>query len=142
MPRQPDDGLHVAYPGGAPGGHQPFWAHARIDGTALDVLVVLARALATRWVVDDLADRFARSVATAAATVVTAGECTFDLWEEPGRLVCHVAHGAVAAATAPQPDRLRLVDPTATPGGREPGTGIVVEHGPGRVTVMLPVPFG
>jgi hypothetical protein len=141
MPRHPDDGARA---GRVPGGHQPFWAQARIDGTALDVAVVLVHALATRWVTDDLADRFGRCVATAAATGHDGGEGTFDLWEEPGRLVCHIARGGVSDATAPQPGprRLRLVTGPATPVGREPGTGIAVEHGPGRVTLVLPVPFG
>ena len=46
---------------------QPFWAHAQIDGTALDVVTTLVHALATRWVAEDLAHRFGYSVAMAAA---------------------------------------------------------------------------
>lgn len=138
MPRYPADDLR-----GAGGAHQPFWAHAQIDGTALDVVTALARALATRWVADDLADRFVHSVATAAATVVSEGVGTFDLWEEPGRLVCHFANSGSPDVTAPRPDsrRLRLLTWTTTPGGPEPGSGIVVEHNPVRVTLFLPGPF-
>lgn len=138
MPRHPCDGLP-----GDDRGHQPFWAHAEIDGTALDVVITLVRALATRWVAEDLADRFGRSVATAAATVVTGGDGTFDLWEEPGRLVCRVARTGAPEATPPQPHprRLRLVTRTSTPGRPEPGSGIVIERSPGQVTLSLAVPF-
>ncbi|MBW0088774.1 hypothetical protein I4I73_10280 [Pseudonocardia sp. KRD-184] len=124
-------------------GQQPFWAHAEIDGTALDVVTALVLALATRWVSDDLADRFGHSVATAAATVVMGGDGTFDLWEEPGRLVCHVARRGAPDAIGLQPDprRLRLVTRAVGPGRPEPGSGIVVERSPGRVTLILPVPF-
>jgi hypothetical protein len=137
MSRHPDDDLH-----GDDGGHQPFWAQARIDGTALDVVTALAHALARRWAVEDLADQFTRSVATAAAAVVNGGEGTFDLWEEPGRLVCHIARsGAPAAAPQPDPRRLRLVTPTSRTTGDDPGSDVVVEHSPGRVTLSLAVPF-
>lgn len=139
MPRYPADDLR-----GDGGGHQPFWAHAQVDGTALDVVTALVHALATRWVADDLADRFGRSVATAAATVVTGGDGMFDLWAEPGRLVCHIAPSGAPDATAPQPDprRLRLVTRTTTPGRSAPGSGIVVERSPGRVTLFRAMPFG
>ena len=138
MSRHADDDLY-----GDDTGHQPFWAHAQIDGTALDVVTTLVHALATRWVAEDVADRFGYSVAIAAATVVMGGEGTFDLWEEPGRLVCHVARSGAPDATAPQPDprRLRLVTRTARPSRHEPGSGIVVERSPGRVTLFLAVPF-
>ncbi|MFG1637423.1 hypothetical protein [Pseudonocardia alni] len=137
MPRPPDDGHH-----GDGGGPRPFWARARIDGTALDVVTTLVRALAAHSTAGGLADPFAHCVAVAAAILLAGGAGTFDLWEEPGRLVCHVARGDAPGATAPRPDprRLRLVPRTATPGG--PGPGIVVELGPGRVTVVLLVPFG
>jgi len=138
MPRYPADD-----PRGDGGAHPPFWVHARIDGTALDVVTELARALATRWVADYLADRFVHSVATAAATVVSEGVGTFDLWEEPGRLVCQFGRGGSPDVTAPRPDsrRLRLLTRTTKPGGSEPGPGIVVEHDPVRITLFLPVPF-
>ena len=100
MSRHPDDDLY-----GDNAGHQPFWAHAQIDGTALDVVTTLVHALATRWVAEDLADRFGYSVAIAAATVVMGGDGTFDLWEEPGRLVCHLARSGAPDATAPQRTR-------------------------------------
>jgi hypothetical protein len=137
MSRPPDDDLYGA------AAHQLFWAHARIDGTGLDLVTTLVHALATRWVAEDQADRFGYSVALAAATVVMGGEGTFDLWEEPGRLMCHVARSGAPAATAPQPDprRLRLVTRTATTDRYEPGSAIVVERGPGRVTLSLSVPF-
>lgn len=136
--RHPDDDLH-----GDDTGHQPFWAHARIDGTALDVVTTLVHALATRWVADDLADRFGYSVAMAAATVVMGGDTTFDLWEEPGRLVCRIVRNGAPDATTPQPEprRLRLVARSARPSRHELGSGIVVERGPGRVTLVLAVPF-
>src|SRR6185295_19529019 len=118
MSRHPDDDLD-----GDNTGHQPFWAHAQIDGTALDVVTTLVHALATRWVAEDLADRFGYSVAIAAATVVLGDDGTFDLWEEPGRLVCHVARsGAPAAAPQPDPRRLRLVTPTSRTTGDDPGS--------------------
>jgi len=137
MSRHPDDDLY------GDTRRQPFWAHAQIDGTALDVVTMLVHALATRWVAEDLADRFGYSVAIAAATVVLGGDGTFDLWEEPGRLVCHVARSGAPDATAPQPDprRLRLVTRTARPSRHESGSGIVVERSPGRVTLFLAVPF-
>jgi hypothetical protein len=137
MSRHPDDDLYGDTP------RQPFWAHAQIDGTALDVVTTLVHALATRWVAEDLADRFGYSVAIAAATVVMGGDGTFDLWEEPGRLVCHVARSGAPDAIAPQPDprRLRLVGRTARPSRHQPGSGIVVERSPGRVTLFLAVPF-
>jgi len=139
MSRHPDDDVYGDDPG-----HQPFWAHAQIDGTALDVVTALVHALASRWVAEDLADRFGYSVAMAAATVVMGGDGTFDLWEEPGRLVCHVARSGAPDATTPQPDprRLRLVTRTGRPSRHEPGSGIVVERSPGRVTLSLTVPFG
>jgi len=126
-----------------PGGHQPFWAHARIDGTALDVVTALVRALTRFWVAEDLADRFNHSVVMAAATVMMGGDGTFDLWEEPGRLVCHIARSAAPDVTAPLPDpqRLRLISRTTRPGSLEPGSGITVERSPGRVTLFLAVPF-
>ena len=138
MSRHPDDDLY-----GDDTGQQPFWAHVQIDGTGLDVVTTLVHALATRWVPEDLADRFGYSVAIAAATVVMGGEGTFDLWEEPGRLMCHVARSGAPDATAPQPGprRLRLVTRTARPGRHDPGSGIVVERSPGRVTLSLAVPF-
>ena len=137
MSRPPDDDLH------GDTRRQPFWAHAQIDGTALDVVTTLVHALATRWVAEDLADRFGYSVDIAAATVVLGGDGTFDLWEEPGRLVCHVARSGAPDATAPQPDprRLRLVTRTARPSRHQSGSGIVVERSPGRVTLFLAVPF-
>jgi hypothetical protein len=137
MSRHPDDDLY------GDTRRQPFWAHAQIDGTALDVVTTLVHALATRWVPEDLADRFGYSVAIAAATVVMGSEGTFDLWEEPGRLMCHVARSGAPDATAPQPGprRLRLVTRTARPGRHDPGSGIVVERSPGRVTLFLAVPF-
>ena len=137
MSQHPDDDLY------GDTRRQPFWAHAQIDGTALDVVTTLVHALATRWVPEDLADRFGYSVAIAAATVVMGGEGTFDLWEEPGRLVCHVARSGAPDATAPQPDprRLRLVTRTARSSRHESGSGIVVERSPGRVTLFLAVPF-
>jgi hypothetical protein len=58
MAPHPDDDPH-----GDDTSHQPFWAHARIDGSALDVVTTLVRALATRWVAQDVADRFGHSVA-------------------------------------------------------------------------------
>lgn len=138
MPRHLDDDL-----GGDDAGHQPFWAHAQIDGTVVDVVTALVHALATRWVEEDLADRFGCSVAIAAATVVMGGDGTFDLWEEPGRLVCHVARRGAPGAAALQPDprRLRLVPRTVRPSRNAPGSGIVVERSPGRVTLFLAVPF-
>ena len=138
MPRHPCDDLP-----GDDRGPQPFWAHAEIDGTALEVVTALAHALATRWVADDLADRFGHGVAMAAATVLTEGDGTFDLWEEPGRLMCHIARSGAPDAIDPQPGprRLRLVTRTVGPGRPEPGSGIVVERSPGRVTLILPVPF-
>ena len=138
MLRHPHDDLY-----GDDTGHQPFWAHAQIDGTALDVVTTLVHALATRWVAEDLADRFGYSVAIAAATVVMGGDGTFDLWEEPGRLMCHIARSGAPDATAPQPDprRLRLVTRTARTNKGEPGSAIVVERSPGRVTLFLAVPF-
>jgi hypothetical protein len=92
-------------------------------------------------VAEDLADRFGYSVAIAAATVVMGGEGTFDLWEEPGRLMCHVARSGAPVATAPQPGprRLRLATRTARPSRHERGSGIVVERSPGRVTLFLAV---
>ena len=137
MSRHPDDDLY------GDTRRQPFWAHAQIDGTALDVVTTLVHALAIRWVAEDLADRFGDSVVIAAATVVMGGDGTFDLWEEPGRLVFHVARSGAPDATAPQPDprRLRLVTRTARPSRHEPGSGIVVERSPGRVTLFLAVPF-
>ena len=137
MSRHPDDDLY------GDTRRQPFWAHAQIDGTALDVVTTLVHALATRWVAEDVADRFGYSVAIAAATVVMGGEGTFDLWEEPGRLMCHVARSGAPDATAPQPDprRLRLVTRTARTNRHEPGSAIVVERSPGRVTLFLAVPF-
>jgi hypothetical protein len=124
-------------------GHQPFWAHVQIDGTRLDVVTTLVHALATRRVSEDLADRFCYSVAIAAATVVMGGDGTFDLWEEPGRLMCHIARSGAPGAAALQPDprRLRLVTPTARPSRHEPASGIVVARSPGRVTLVLAVPF-
>ena len=138
MSRHPDDDLY-----GDTRRHQPFWAHAQIDGTALDVVTTLVHALATRWVAEDVADRFGYSVAIAAATVVMGGHGTFDLWEEPGRLMCHIARSGApgAAALRPDPRRLRLVIRTARPSRHEPGSGILVEHSPGRVTLFLAVPF-
>lgn len=138
MSRHPYDDLF-----GYDTGHQPFWAHVQIDGTGLHVVTTLVHALATRWVAEDVADRFCYSVAIAAATVVLGDDGTFDLWEEPGRLVCHVARSGAPDATAPQPDprRLRLVILTARPSRHEPGSGILVEHSPGRVTLFLAVPF-
>jgi hypothetical protein len=137
MSRHPDDDLY------GDTRRQPFWAHAQIDGTALDVVTTLVHALATRWVAEDLADRFGYSVAIAAATVVLGDDGTFDLWEEPGRLMCNVARSGAPDATAPQPDprRLRLVTRTARTNRREPGSAIVVERSPGRVTLSLSVPF-
>jgi len=137
MSRHPDDDLY------GDTRRQPFWAHAQIDGTALDVVTTLVHALATRWVAEDLADRFGHSVAIAAATVVLGDDGTFDLWEEPGRLMCHIARSGAPDATAPQPDprRLRLVTRTARTSGNEPGSAIVVERSPGRVTLFLAVPF-
>ena len=137
MSRHPDDDLY------GDTRRQPFWAHAQIDGTALDVVTTLVHALATRWVAEDLADRFGHNVAIAAATVVLGDDGTFDLWEEPGRLVCHVARSGAPDATAPQPDprRLRLVTRTARSSRHESGSDIVVERSPGRVTLFLPVPF-
>jgi len=137
MSRHPDDDLY------GDTRRQPFWAHAQIDGTALDVVTMLVHALATRWVAEDLADRFCYSVAIAAATVVMGGHGTFDLWEEPGRLMCHIARSGApgAAALRPDPRRLRLVIRTARPSRHEPGSGILVEHSPGRVTLFLAVPF-
>jgi len=137
MSRHPDDDLD------GDTRRQPFWAHAQIDGTALDVVTTLVHALATHWVAEDLADRFGYSVAIAAATVVLGDGGTFDLWEEPGRLVCHVARSGAPDATAPQPDprRLRLVTRTARSSRHEPGSDIVVERSPGRVTLFLAVPF-
>lgn len=121
---------------------QPFWAQARIDGTALGVVTTLVRALATRWVAPDVAARFGYSVALEAGSVVMGGDATFDLWEEPGRLVCHVARsGAPAAAPQPDPRRLRLVTRSARTTGRERRSAVVVERGPGRVTLSLSVPF-
>ena len=138
MSRHPYDDLY-----GDNAGHQPFWAHATIDGTALDVVTTLVHALATRWVAEDVADRFCYSVAIAAATVVMGGHGTFDLWEEPGRLMCHIARSGAPGGSALQPDprRLRLVTRTARPGRHDPGSGIVVERSPGRVTLFLAVPF-
>jgi hypothetical protein len=138
MSRRLDDDLH-----GDDTGHQPFWAHAQIDGTGLDVVTTLVHALATHWVPEDLADRFCYSVAIAAATVVMGGDGTFDLWEESGRLMCHIARSGASAGAALQPDprRLRLVTPTAMPSRHEPWSGIVVERSPGRVTLLLAVPF-
>lgn len=138
MSRHPDDDLY-----GDTRRHQPFWAHAQIDGTALDVVTTLVHALAIRWVAEDLADRFGDSVVIAAATVVMGGDGTFDLWEEPGRLMCHIARSGApgAAALRPDPRRLRLVIRTARPSRHEPGSGILVEHSPGRVTLFLAVPF-
>ncbi len=55
--------------------------------------------------------------------------------------MCLDAGGDAPGTTAPRPDpRLRRVTRTATPGGT--GPGIVVGRGPGRVTVVLLVPFG
>ncbi len=138
MSRPPDDDLY-----GDDTGHEPFWAHVQIDGTGLDVVTTLVHALATHWVAEDVADRFCYSVAMAAATVVMGGDGTFDLWEEPGRLMCHIARSGALHATAPQPDprRLRLVTRTARTSGNEPGSAIVVERSPGRVTLFLAVPF-
>ncbi len=138
MSRPPDDDLY-----GDDTGHEPFWAHVQIDGTGLDVVTTLVHALATHWVAEDVADRFCYSVAMAAATVVMGGDGTFDLWEEPGRLMCHIARSGAPHATAPQPDprRLRLVTRTARTSGHEPGSAIVVERSPGRVTLFLAVPF-
>jgi hypothetical protein len=138
MSRHPDDDLY-----GDNTSHQPFWAHVQIDGTRLDVVATLVHALATRWVAEDLADRFCYSVAIAAATVVMGADGTFDLWEEPGRLMCHIARSGAPDAASPQPDprRLRLVTQTVRPGRQEPGSGIVVERSPGRVTLFLAVPF-
>jgi hypothetical protein len=138
MSRHPGDDLHRDDTG-----HQPFWVHVQIDGTALDVVTTLVHALATRWVAEDVADRFGYSVAIAAATVVMGGDGTFDLWEEPGRLMCHIARSGAPDPAAPQPDpqRLRLVTPTVRPSRHEPGSGIVVERSPGRVTLFLAVPF-
>jgi len=138
MSRHPYDDLY-----GDDTGQQPFWAHVQIDGTGLHVVTTLVHALATRWVAEDVADRFGYSVAIAAATVVMGGDGTFDLWEEPGRLMCHIARSGAPDATAPQPDprRLRLVTRTARTSGNEPGSAIVVERSPGRVTLSLSVPF-
>ena len=138
MSRHPYDDLF-----GYDTGHQPFWAHVQIDGTGLHVVTTLVHALATHWVAEDVADRFGYSVAIAAATVVMGGDGTFDLWEEPGRLMCHIARSGAPDATAPQPDprRLRLVIRTARTERLEPGSGILVEHSPGRVTLFLAVPF-
>jgi hypothetical protein len=138
MAPHPDDAPH-----GDDASHQPFWAHARIDGTALDVVTTLVRALATRWVAQDVADRFGHSVALAAATVVTGSDGTFDLWEEPGRLMCHIARSGAPGGTAPQPNpqRLRLADRTARTNTHETRSAIVVERSPGRVTLSLSVPF-
>ena len=138
MSRHPDDDLY-----GDDTGQQPFWAHVQIDGTGLHVVTTLVHALTTGRVAEDVADRFCYSVAIAAATVVMGGDGTFDLWEEPGRLVCHVARSGAPDATAPQPDprRLRLVTRTARPSWHEPGSGIVVERSPGRVTLILAVPL-
>jgi hypothetical protein len=134
--RHPEDDLHDS-------GHQPFWAHVQIDGTRLDVVATLVHALATRRVAEDVADRFRYSVAIAAATVVMGSDGTFDLWEEPGRLMCHIARSGApdAAALQPDPRRLRLVTRAATPGRHEPASGILVERSPGRVTLCLGVPF-
>ncbi|MCS7479132.1 hypothetical protein ACFFQW_03090 [Umezawaea endophytica] len=136
-PRPVDDSL------GDDTSHQPFWAHARIDGTALDVLITLARALATRWVAQDVAERFGHSVALEAATVVMGSDGTFDLWEEPGRLMCHIARSGAPGGTAPQPNpqRLRLASRTARTNTHEARSAIVVERSPGRVTLSLSVPF-
>ena len=138
MSRHPYDDLY-----GDDTGHQPFWAHVQIDGTGLHVVTTLVHALATRWVAEDVADRFGYSVAIAAATVVMGGDGTFDLWEEPGRLMCRIARSGAPGSAAPQPDprRLRLVIRTARPSRHEPGSGILVEHSPGRVTLFLAVPF-
>ena len=138
MSRHPYDDLF-----GYDTGHQPFWAHVQIDGTGLHVVTTLVHALATRWVAEDVADRFCYSVAIAAATVVMKSHGTFDLWEEPGRLMCHIARSGAPDATAPQPDprRLRLVTRTARTNRHEPGSAIVVERSPGRVTLSLSVPF-
>jgi hypothetical protein len=138
MSRHRDDHLY-----GDDSGHQPFWAHGQIDGTRLDVVATLARALATCWVAEDVADRFSHSVAVAAATVVMGSDGRFDLWEEPGRLTCHVARSGApgAADLQPDPQRLRLVTRTARPSGHAPGSGIVIARSPGRVTLFLAVPF-
>ena len=138
MSRHPDDYLY-----GEDTGHQPFWAHVKIDGTRLDVVTTLVHALATRWVAEDVADRFCYSVAIAAATVVMGGDGMFDLWEEPGRLMCHIARSGAPGGSALQPDprRLRLVTRTARTNRHEPGSAIVVERSPGRVTLSLSVPF-
>ena len=138
MSRHPGDDRY-----GEHKGHRQFWAHAQIDGTRLDVVTTLVHALATRWVAEDVADRFSSSVAITTATVVMGGDGTFDLWEEPGRLMCHVARSGAPdpAASQPDPQRLRLVTQSARPGGHEPGSGIVVERSPGRVTLFLAVPF-
>jgi|SRR4029079_18037452 len=138
MSRHPYDDLF-----GYDTGHQPFWAHVQIDGTGLHVVTTLVHALATRWVAEDVADRFCYSVAIAAATVVMGGHGTFDLWEEPGRLMCHIARSGAPGGSALQPDprRLRLVIRTARTERLEPGSGILVEHSPGRVTLFLAVPF-
>lgn len=139
MPRHPADDLR-----GGDGGPQPFWAHAEVDATRLDVITAVATALARRWVAEELAERFVLDVAGAALTVLTETGGSFDLWEEPGRVVCHVAGSGSGDATSPRPDprRLRLVAGSTPPGGPEPGSGIVVDRGPGRVTLTLPVPFG
>jgi hypothetical protein len=138
MSRHPYDDLY-----GDDAGHQPFWAHVQIDGTGLDVVTTLVHALATRWVAEDVADRFGYSVALAAATVVMGGDGTFDLWEEPGRLMCHIARSGAPGGTAPQPNpqRLRLANRTARTNTHETRSAIVVERSPGRVTLSLSVPF-
>ncbi|ALE80328.1 hypothetical protein WY02_20035 [Pseudonocardia sp. AL041005-10] len=74
MPRPPDDGHH-----GDSGGPRPFWARARIDGTAPDVVTTLVRALAAHSTAGGLADSFAHSVAVATAILLAGDAGTFDL---------------------------------------------------------------
>jgi hypothetical protein len=133
VPRHDDHhrGSHDADP-------PPFWAHARIDRTQLVVVTALARAVAQSRAPGDVADRFGDVLATAAATLLEDGDVTFDLWEEPGRLVCHLARGSRTDGLAGR--RLRVVEETASPEPDALRSGIVVECDTGGTTAWLPIP--
>ncbi|MHA6793014.1 hypothetical protein ACVGVM_05740 [Pseudonocardia bannensis] len=79
----------------------PLWARGRLDAVALKDLRWLTYTVAREWVPELAAHEFSRAAGEIAEEAIDRGGGNWDLWQDPGRLVCHVSLGDAHPAAGP-----------------------------------------
>ncbi|NMH96787.1 hypothetical protein [Pseudonocardia acidicola] len=104
---------HICSDGGAD--TPPLWARVRLGGAALESLGRITYVIARSCAPEPAARAFSRAAGEIVADAIDRGGGTWDLWQDPGELICQVVLGAPDPASGPRHRPGSSAGPTTGP---------------------------